>query len=687
MASFSDNKEGSGLFDFVEEKAPDIKQRIERLRDELARHNHNYYVLNSPEIDDKTFDEMMAELGRLEKEYPQYDDPLSPTHRVGSDLTKGFEQVPHIHPMLSLANTYSIQEVDDYVRRCREGLLGEEITFVGEMKFDGTSISLIYEHGRLVRAVTRGDGEKGDVVTENVKTIRSIPLTLHGTGWPEKFEIRGEIVLPWKEFDRLNTERAYNEEPLFANPRNAAAGTLKTLNPAEVARRGLDAYFYYLLGENLPCATHYDNMMEAKKWGFKVSDVMTRLHSLEEVDNFISHWDTARKELPVATDGLVFKIDSLRQQLNLGFTSKTPRWAIAYKFQAERGLTPLRFVSFEVGRMGIVTPVANLEPVLLSGTVVKRASLHNEDIIRQLDIHEHDYLYVEKGGEIIPKITGVDLSKRKEGEKPIEFVSLCPSCGTRLVRVEGEAAWMCPNKYGCQPQITGRVEHFVGRRMMNIDGIGEEVAETLFATGLVKNIADIYTLTREKLIGLDRFGEKSADRIMEGIRQSLSVPFERVVYALSIPYVGETVARKLARAVGSMERLKGMSEEELTAISDIGPRIARSIREYLDAPINQEIIERLTLAGVQMAIVEEGGTARTDKLGGKSIVISGVFSHHSRDEYKELIERNGGKNVGSISKKTDYLLAGENMGPAKLEKATKLGIPVINEDEFLKMIE
>ena len=428
-------------------------------------------------------------------------------------------------------------------------------------------------------------------------------------------------------------------------------------------------------------------MMEARKWGFKVSDVMTRLHSLEEVDEFISRWDVERKTLPVATDGLVFKIDSLRQQLNLGFTSKTPRWAIAYKFQAERALTPLKFVSFEVGRMGIITPVANLEPVLLSGTVVKRASLHNEDIIRQLDIHEHDTLYVEKGGEIIPKITGVDLSKRKEGEKPIEFVKFCPACGTPLVRVEGEAAWMCPDKYGCPPQITGRVEHFVGRRMMDIDGIGEEIAEVLFATGLVKDIADIYTLTREKLMGLDRFGEKSADRIMEGIRRSLDVPFERVIFALSIPYVGETVARRLARAVGSMERLMGMTEEELTAISDIGPRIARSIREYLDAPVNKDIIRRLTEAGVQMAVDEPEEGSRSDKLAGKTIVISGTFALHSRDQYKEMIERNGGKNSGSISKKTDYVLAGENMGPAKLEKASKLGIPIINEEEFLKMLE
>ena len=564
--------------------------------------------------------------------------------------------------------------------------MGEEITFVGEMKFDGTSISLIYEGGRLVRAVTRGDGEKGDVVTENVKTIPGIPLRLHGTGWPDRFEIRGEIVMPWKSFDRLNAEREEQGEPLFANPRNAASGTLKMQNPAEVSRRGLDAYFYYLLGENLPADTHYDNMLEARKWGFKVSDVMTRLHTLDEVNDFINHWDHARSELPVATDGLVFKIDSLRQQLNLGFTSKTPRWAIAYKFQAERALTKLEFVSFEVGRSGIITPVANLDPVLLSGTIVKRASLHNEDIIRQLDIHEHDMVYVEKGGEIIPKITGVDTAARQADSQPVKFVSVCPACNTPLVRVEGEAAWVCPNKYGCPPQITGRVEHFVGRRMMDIDGIGEEICEVLFATGLVRDIADIYTLTREKLMTLERFGERSADRIMEGIARSLTVPFERVLYALSIPYVGETVAKKLARATGSLDRLMEMTEEQLTAIDDIGPAIARSIREYFDSPVNRDIIARLREAGVQMEVSETRAAETTNRLNGASIVISGTFVHHSRDQYKELIELNGGKNVGSISKKTDYVLAGANMGPAKLEKASKLGIPIIDEDQFLAMI-
>ena len=664
-----------------------IKQRIVALREELNRHNHNYYVLNSPQISDKDFDMLMKELELLERNFPQYDDPLSPTHRVGSDLTKGFIQVAHIHPMLSLGNTYSITEVEDFMRRTRQQLMGEEFSIVGEMKFDGTSISLIYENGRLVRAVTRGDGEKGDVVTDNVKTIRSIPLQLSGEGYPEMFEIRGEIVLPWTAFDRLNEERAKNEEPLFANPRNAASGTLKMQNSAEVARRGLDAYFYYMLGDNLPCDNHYDNMVKAREWGFKVSDVMTRLGSIEQVDEFINHWDEARKELPVATDGLVFKVNSLRQQLNLGFTAISPRWAIAYKFQAERALTQLKYVSFEVGRTGVITPVANLEPVLLSGTIVKRASLHNEDIIRQLDIHDGDMVYVEKGGEIIPKITGVDTSARQAEAAPIAFVTHCPACGTELQRVEGEAAWVCPNKYACEPQVIGRVEHFVGRRMMNIDGIGEETAELMFNQGLIKNIADLYDLKHEQLVVLDRFANRSANRILEGLDASKSVPFERVLFALSIPYVGETTAKKIARTVGDIDRLMAMTAEELTQIEDVGARIAESIIEYFAVEENRQIVERLRVAGLQFAIAEDVTEGRSDKLQGKSIVISGTFTHHSRDEYKALIEKHGGKNVGSISKKTDYVLAGENMGPAKLEKANSLGIKIINEDEFLEMIE
>lgn len=662
------------------------RQRITELRDELNQHNHNYYVLNSPTISDKEFDEKLKELERLEAEHPECYDPLSPTQRVGSDINKSFEQVAHIYPMLSLGNTYSVDEVDEFVSRTRSALMGEEVTIVGEMKFDGTSISLIYENGMLVRAVTRGDGTKGDVVTDNVKTIKSIPLRLQGEGWPDKFELRGEIILPWTQFERLNKEREFNEEPLFANPRNAASGTLKMQNSAEVAKRGLDAYFYYLLSEDLPHDNHYDNMMAVKSWGFKVSSIMTRLHSIDEVDRFINHWDSERKELPVATDGLVFKVDSLRQQLNLGSTAKSPRWAIAFKFQAERALTRLKSVSFEVGRTGVVTPVANLEPVLLSGTIVKRASLHNEDIIRALDIHDSDTLYVEKGGEIIPKITGVELSERQPASEPVKFLTICPACGSPLVRIDGEAAWVCPNKYECPPQIAGRIEHFVGRRMMNIDGIGEETATQLYESGLVNNIADLYDLTQEKLMTLARFGQRSSERIIEGLDASKSVPFERVVFALSIPFVGETVAKKLARGVGDIDRLMAMTADQLTSIEDIGEKIANSIIEYFENPSNRTIIERLRKAGLKMAITETDDNKHSDILAEKLIVISGTFSHHSRDQYKEMIERNGGKNVGSISKKTDYVLAGENMGPAKLEKAQKLGITIINEDEFLTML-
>lgn len=664
------------------------KQQIERLRDELNRHNYNYYVLNTPEISDRDFDMMMKELERLEKEYPEYADPLSPTQRVGSDINKAFTQHVHQRPMLSLGNTYSIEEVDDFVTRTRDALMGEDFTIIGEMKYDGTSISLTYEHGKLVRAVTRGDGERGDVVTDNVKTIKSVPLRLQGTGWPDEFEIRGEIVLPWKEFDRLNAEREFNEEPLFANPRNAASGTLKMQNSAEVARRGLDAVFYYLLGDNLPFDNHYDNMMAAKEWGFKVTPVMKPLHGIDDVDKFIEHWDTARKELPMATDGLVFKVNNLRQQLNLGYTAKSPRWAIAYKFQAERALTQLQHVSFEVGRMGIVTPVANLDPVLLSGTIVKRASLHNESIIRTLDIHDHDMLYVEKGGEIIPKVTGVDVKARKPEAKPIEFVTHCPVCGTPLVRIEGEAAWMCTNKEGCAPQICGRLEHFVGRRMMNIEGIGEEIVVILFRNGWVKSPADLYTLKRysQDMMRLPGMGPRTVERILDGIEASKNVPFERVVYALSIPYVGETVAKKLARAVRDIDTLMEANIETLTSIDDIGPRIAESITEYFNNPVNRDMVEHLRAAGLRMSMPEEDESSRTSLLEGKTIVISGTFSRHSRDEYKEMIERNGGKNASGISKKTDFVLAGENMGPAKLEKARSLNVPIINEDEFLAMI-
>lgn len=664
-----------------------FEQRILQLRKEINEYNHQYYVLNAPTISDKEFDDKLRELQDLEETYPQFFDAYSPTQRVGSDLTQGFKQVKHERPMISLSNSYSVEEVADFLTRAENGLNGEKCEIVGEMKFDGTSISLTYEHGRLVRAVTRGDGERGDDVTANVLTIKSIPLQLPENGdYPDAFEIRGEILLPWAQFEALNRERAFNEEPLFANPRNAAAGTLKLQNSAEVARRNLDAYFYYLLGENLPCSTHYDNMQKAKAWGFKVAPIMEILPSLDAVRSFIAYWDVERKNLPVATDGLVFKINSLHQQLNLGSTAKSPRWAVAFKFQAERACTPLRFVSFEVGRTGVVTPVANLEPVQLSGTIVKRASLHNEDIIRSLDIHEGDHLYVEKGGEIIPKIVGVDMDKRIPGSSPIQFVSTCPVCDTPLMRIEGEAAWFCPNKYACRPQITGKIEHFVGRHMMNIDGIGEEVAEQLFAAGLVKNIADLYDLTEEKLITLDRFKERSARRIINGIEESKKVPFERVIFALSIPFVGETTAKVLASAAHNIDTLMGMNEVELSAINEIGDKIAKSVVEYFALDINRNTVERLRAVGLQMAISEEELQNKTDKLAGKSIVISGTFAHHSRDEYKKMISQNGGKNVGSISSKTDFVFAGENMGPAKLEKAQKLGIPIINEDEFLKMI-
>ena len=663
------------------------KDKIDRLREEINRHNHNYYVLNAPQISDKDFDMLLKELEALEKEYPEFADPDSPTQRVGSDLTKGFEHVVHARPMMSLSNTYSIGEVDDWFNRMDKALEGEDFSIVGEMKFDGTSISLTYRHGRLVRAVTRGDGTQGDDVTANVRTIRSIPLTLLPGDWPEEFEIRGEILMPWEVFEKLNAERAYNEEPLFANPRNAASGTLKMQDPKEVARRHLDARFYYLLSDDLPADNHYDNMLAAGQWGFKVSKAMARLRTIDDVDRYIAYWDEHRKELPVATDGLVFKINSLRQQLNLGYTAKSPRWAVAFKFNPERACTLLKEVTFETGRMGIVTPVANLEPVLLSGTVVKRASLHNDDIMQELDIHEGDHLYVEKAGEIIPQITGVDKSQRPANAKKIEFVRECQVCHTPLQRIFGEAAWCCPIKYGCRPQITGRIEHFCARRMMNIDGIGEETAELLYTCGLVENIGQIYDLTSEKLSQLERIGEKTAQRIMRGIEESKSVPFERVIYALSIPNVGETTAKRLARAVTSMENMQSMELEQLSAIPDIGPVIARNIYDFLREPVNAANIRRLTEAGVQMKVDEEKLRPSGSSLDGKTIVISGTFARHSRDEYKEIIMREGGKNAGSISKKTSFVLAGENMGPAKLEKCRQLGIPLVSEDEFISIIE
>ena len=674
----------------------DIEAKIKQLRDELNRHNYNYYVLNQPTIGDMEFDFKMHELEDLEKAHPEFADPLSPTQRVGSDISQGFKQVLHERPMQSLGNSYSIEEVQDFLRRAKDGLGGEPVQIVGEMKYDGTSISCTYEHGCLVRAVTRGDGVRGDDVTANVITIKSVPLQLQPGDWPDKFEVRGEILLPWASFERLNKEREFNEEPLFANPRNAAAGTLKMQNSAEVARRGLDAYFYFLLGDQLETSapglfnendfsTHTGRMEALKKWGFKVAEHSV-LDSIDAVKDFIDQWDVQRKNLPVATDGLVFKLNSIRQWLNLGSTAKSPRWAIAYKFAPERECSPLQFISFEVGRTGVITPVANLEPVLLSGTIVKRASLHNEDIIRQLDIHEGDYLYVEKGGEIIPKIVGVDLKRRKADSRPIEFVRTCPVCGTPLTRIEGEAAWVCPNKYGCKPQITGRIEHFVARHAMNIDGIGEEVAVQLFDSGMVKNVADLYSLTGNRLLCLEHFQQKAASRILNGIRKSLEVPFERVLFAIGIPFVGETTAKVLARNVHTIDRLMQMTALELSSIPEIGPKIADSIVDFFANPNNVTIIERLREAGVQLCLSEEELANRTNLLEGKKIVISGVFARHSREEYKAMIEQNGGKNVSSISAATSYVLAGDNMGPAKLEKARKLSIPIINEEEFLAML-
>ena len=664
--------------------ASQAKERISWLRSEIERHNRKYYVDSNPEISDREFDSLLLELSQLEQQFPQFLDPSSPTQRVGSDLSGGFAHVQHERPMLSLSNTYSPQEVDEWFDRVSRGLGGEDFQIVGELKFDGVSISLKYKGGRLVQAVTRGDGSRGDDVTANVRTIASIPKILPDGDWPDEFEIRGEILMPWDVFEALNEERAYNEEPLFANPRNAASGSLKMQNPAEVARRRLDSRLYFMLGDTLPADNHYDNLLAAARWGFKVSPEMTLLRSREDVDAFISRWETERKTLPVATDGLVFKVNSLRQQQNLGFTAKSPRWAIAYKFNPERACTPLRFVSFETGRMGVITPVANLEPVLLSGTVVKRASLHNEDIMRQLDIHEHDSLYVEKGGEIIPKITGVEMADRKPGAKPVEFVTHCPVCGTPLVRVEGEAAWRCPNQYGCRPQITGKIEHFAARRMMNIDGIGEETAELLYAAGLVRRVGDLYRLRTEDLERLEGMGERTAAKIVKGIGDTRLVPFERVLYSLSIPNVGETTAKQVARAAGSMDALMAMTVDQLKAIPDVGPTIAQGIYDCLRDPVCQANIEDMRQAGVQMEMPQR--QAAGDELAGMTIVISGTFAHHSRDEYKRMIEDHGGKNSGSISSKTTFVLAGDNMGPAKLEKCRKLGIGIKGEDDFLALL-
>lgn len=663
-----------------------VKEQIEALRKELEQHNYKYYVLSAPVISDQEFDAKMRTLQELEAAHPEYYDVNSPTQRVGSDLTKDFVQVTHRYPMLSLGNTYSEEEVRDFYERIARSL-NEPFEIVAELKYDGTSISLTYERGELVRAVTRGDGTKGDDVTANVRTIRSIPLRLRGSDYPDRVEIRGEILLPWAEFDRLNREREEQEEPLFANPRNAASGTLKQQNPAIVAARKLDAYLYYVMGEELPSDTHYGNLEAARRWGLKVSDAIQVCHSLQDIYDYIHQWDEGRHNLPVATDGIVLKVNSLSQQRYLGFTAKNPRWAIAYKFQAERAETRLNSVSFQVGRTGAVTPVANLEPVLLAGTTVKRASLHNADIIAALDLHIGDEVYVEKGGEIIPKIVGVNKEARTFllGDK-VRFIARCPECGTSLVRAEGEAAYYCPNESGCPPQIKGRIEHFVTRKAMNIN-IGPETVEDLYEAGLVRNAADLYDLKINDLLHLERWAEKSARNLLDSLRQSKQVPFERVLYALGIRYVGETVAKRLAQAFLSLEKLEKASWDELVAVDEIGERIAQSVVAYFADERNRELVERLKNCGLQMEVPQEALANRSDRLKGLTIVISGTFSQHSREEYKALIEKHGGKNSGSVSGKTDYILAGENMGPAKLEKAAKLGVKIIHEEDFLKLIE
>ena len=662
------------------------KERILALRKQLNEHNYKYYVLNEPDITDFEFDALMRQLQQLEAQHPELADPNSPTQRVGSDLNQEFKQVAHRYPMLSLANTYNQEEVRDWYQSVQRGLQGEPFEVCCEMKYDGLSISLTYVDGQLVRGVTRGDGIHGDDVTANVKTIRCIPLVLPGTGYPHEFEIRGEILMPWKVFERLNAEREAAEEPLFANPRNAASGTLKSQNSRLVASRQLDSYLYYLLGDTLPTDGHYENLQEAARWGFKISQGMKKVKTLEEIFAYIDYWDTERKNLPVATDGIVLKVNSLRQQQRLGYTAKSPRWAIAYKFKAERALTRLDEVTYQAGRTGAITPVANMQPVQLAGTTVRRATLNNEDFIRSLDLHIADYVYVEKGGEIIPKIVGVEVDKRPADAKPVTFITHCPECGAQLVRYPGEAAHYCPNDAACPPQIKGRIEHFIARRAMNIDSLGPETVDEYFRRGLIHNIADLYDI---KVTDICAGGNKqrSALKIVKAIEASKQVPFERVVFALGIRFVGETSARLIARRLGNIDALMNASLSTLMQIDGVGEVIANSILSYFRNPTNREIVERLRACGLQMSIVSDEATPASNVLEGKSIVISGVFQHHSRDEYKALIERHGGKNVGSISGKTSFILAGENMGPSKLEKAEKLGVAIVDEDTFLKMIE
>lgn len=662
------------------------KDRILYLRKTLHEHNYKYYVLNQPDISDQEFDFLMHELQDLEARHPELYDANSPTLRVGSDLNQNFTQVAHKYPMLSLANTYNEQDVADWYDSVRRGLDGEDFEVCCEMKYDGLSISLTYVDGKLVRGVTRGDGVHGDDVTANVRTIRCIPLVLkEGSGYPHEFEIRGEILMPWKVFERLNAEREAAEEPLFANPRNAASGTLKSQNSRLVASRQLDSYLYYLLGDTLPSDGHYENLQTAASWGFKISQGMKKVKTLQEIYDYINYWDAERKNLPVATDGIVLKVNSLRQQRSLGYTAKSPRWAIAYKFKAERACTRLNEVSYQVGRTGAVTPVANMDAVQLAGTVVKRATLNNEDFIRNFDLHIGDYVYVEKGGEIIPKIVGVDIDRRPEDAQPVKFIDKCPECGTPLVRYEGEAAHYCPNDTGCPPQIKGRIEHFIARRAMNIDSLGPETVDEYYRRGLVHNIADLYTIKVQDINGSGN-RERSARKIVDGIAASKQVPFERVVFALGIRFVGETSARLLARHFKTMDALQNASMQQLMEVEGVGEVIAKSVIAYFHNPVNQDIVERLRSYGLQMQLSEEQISGASDKLAGKSIVISGVFAKHSRDEYKALIEQHGGKNVGSISGKTSFILAGDNMGPSKLQKAEKLGIPLVNEDDFLDMI-
>ena len=663
----------------------DEKERIIQLRKELHEHNYRYYVENAPAISDQDFDMMMRELQELEARHPEMHEDNSPSQRVGSDISSDFKQVAHRYPMLSLANTYNRQEVADWYESVRKGLHGADFEVCCEMKYDGLSISLTYENGQLVRGVTRGDGVQGDDVTANVRTIRCIPLVLNGEGYPADFEIRGEILMPWSVFEHLNAEREKAEEPLFANPRNAASGTLKSQSSALVASRKLDAYLYYILGAELPSDSHYDNLETARQWGFKISEGMHKAKTLDEIYAFIDKWDTERKNLPVATDGIVLKVNSIAQQRQLGYTAKSPRWAIAYKFKAERERTRLVDVSFQVGRTGAVTPVANMEPVQLAGTMVKRATLNNEDFIRSFDLHIGDYVYVEKGGEIIPKIVGVEVESRDEGAKPVTFATVCPECGTPLVRYEGEAAHYCPNDATCPPQIKGRIEHFISRKAMNIDSLGPETVDEYYRRRLIRNVADLYDISVQDING-DGSRERSARKIVEGIQASRNVPFERVVFALGIRLVGETSAKLLARHFKNIDALMTATLDQLTQIDGIGEVMAKSVINYFHTPGNVEIVERLRGYGLQMSLSEEQMSSTTNILEGMTIVISGVFQKHSRDEYKAMIEQNGGKNTGSISAKTTMVLAGENMGPAKLQKAEKLGVKIINEEEFLEMI-